>query len=255
METTKQTSSKKPSKSISIVLPTYNENKNIEILIPEIENLLLKNKYGFEIIVVDDSSPDGTAAAAEEMNKRYRNVRVILRKKKEGIGAALREGYNRAKNDIIISMDSDLSFDTKDILRFIEKINEGYDLVIGGRHGTDKNYEKKKFRIYVKWFISRFGNKMNKFLSGINISDFTANFRAITRNAWKNIKTRENTNSILLEMIILTKVKGYKIIEIPVTFKDRIHGESKINLAREAPKFILKLIKFSAKYRLLRMKE
>ena len=159
METTKQTSSKKPSKSISIVLPTYNENKNIEILIPEIENLLLKNKYGFEIIVVDDSSPDGTAAAAEEMNKRYRNVKVILRKKKEGIGAALREGYNRAKNDIIISMDSDLSFDTKDILRFIEKINEGYDLVIGGRHGTDKNYEKKKFRIYVKWFISRFGNK------------------------------------------------------------------------------------------------
>ncbi|MBI5393397.1 glycosyltransferase [Candidatus Woesearchaeota archaeon] len=255
MEETKQTKTKKPLRSLSIVLPTYNEKKNIEILIPELENLLLKNKYNFEIIVVDDSSPDGTAETAEEMNKRYRNVRVILRKKKEGIGAALRDGYNAAKNDIIISMDSDLSFDIKDILRFMEKINEGYDLVLGGRHGTDKNYEKKEFKIYVKWFISKFGNKMNKVLSGVNISDFTANFRAITKSAWKSIKTKENTNSILLEMIILTKVKGYKIIEIPVQFKDRIHGESKINLAKEAPKFILKLIKFSAKYRLLRMKE
>jgi len=244
-----------PTKSISIILPTYNEKKNIEILIPQIENILLKKRYDFEIIVVDDSSPDGTAQTAEEMNKRYRNVRVIVKKKKEGIGAALREGYNAAKNDLIISMDSDLSFDYNDILRLIEKINEGNDLVVGSRHGANENYERTKFNIYVKWFISKFGNKMNKILSGVNIKDFTANFRAIRKDVWKHIKTKENTNSILLEMIILTKVKGYKITEIPVKFKDRIHGESKISLAREAPKFVLKLIKFSTKYRLLQMKE
>ena len=250
-----KTAAKKPKYSLSIVLPTYNERKNIEILIPELENLFLKKRYDFEIIVVDDSSPDGTAEAAEEMNRRYRNVRVIVRLKKEGIGAALREGYNAAKNEIIVSMDSDLSFDPNDIFRFLEKIEEGYDLVLGGRHGSENNYEKKKFKIYVKWFISKFGNKMNKVLSGVNVSDFTANFRAVKKDAWKHIKTKEKTNSILLEMIILSKVKGYKIIEIPVAFKDRIHGESKINLAREAPKFVAKLLKFSAKYRLLKMKD
>ncbi len=74
-----------PTKSISIILPTYNEKKNIEILIPQIENILLKKRYDFEIIVVDDSSPDGTAQTAEEMNKRYRNVRVIVKKKKKGL--------------------------------------------------------------------------------------------------------------------------------------------------------------------------
>ncbi|MGR3302420.1 MAG: glycosyltransferase [Candidatus Scalindua sp.] len=111
--------------SLSIIIPTYNERENIKILIPEIEKTF--GHVNHEIIVVDDNSPDGTAKASEELNKRYGNIRVIVRKKKEGIGAAIREGYNSARNSIILSSDSDLSFTLSDTYRLYEKIQEGYD--------------------------------------------------------------------------------------------------------------------------------
>ena len=90
---------------LSIVLPAYNEKKNISILIPQLENIMKKKGLKSEILVVDDTSPDGTALAAEELNKKYGNIKVIIRPKKEGIGAALREGYNTAKGKGIIDYD------------------------------------------------------------------------------------------------------------------------------------------------------
>ncbi len=113
--------------SLSIVLPTYNEKDNINILIPRIEETF--NHINHEIIVIDDSSPDGTARVSEELNKKYGNIKVIVREKKEGIGAAIREGYNNANNSIILSSDSDLSFLPSDMHRLYEKVQEGYDFV------------------------------------------------------------------------------------------------------------------------------
>lgn len=232
--------------SISIVLPTYNEKKNIEILIPQLE-VAFKN-YDIEIIVVDDSSPDGTAKAARELNKKYGNIRVVLREKLEGIGAALRDGYNVAKNDLILSSDADLSFSIKDMLTLVKKIKD-YDMVIGSRYAGSGMYEMKKPLIILKGMVSKFGNKFNKFATGVNINDFTANFRITRRSAWKELGTKDKTNFILAEMIILAHEKGYRITEIPITFKDRIHGESKLQLSREIPKFIIKMLKFSFKRR------
>jgi len=94
-----------PKPSLSIVLPTYNEKDNIKILIPEIKKTF--EHINHEIIVVDDSSPDGTARVSEDLNEKYGNIRVIVREKKEGIGAAIREGYNNARNSIIISSDNE----------------------------------------------------------------------------------------------------------------------------------------------------
>ncbi|MFH1331846.1 MAG: polyprenol monophosphomannose synthase, partial [archaeon] len=223
---------------ISIVLPTYNERKNIEILVPELEDLLRKNRLKGEIIVVDDSSPDGTAEVAKELNKRYGNVNVIVRAKKEGIGAALREGYNNASGDIIFSMDSDLSFDHNLIPAFLERL-KSYDLVVGSRHTSSGGYEKKKFNIFLKWLTSRGGNVALRLMSGVNVHDFSANFRGIRRDVWNAIKTTDNTNSILFEMVLLTRYKGFRVSEIPVVFRDRVHGESKLNLAKEAPSFFM----------------
>jgi dolichol-phosphate mannosyltransferase len=236
---------------LSIVLPTYNERKNISILIPRIESFFKKKGFRFEIIVVDDSSPDGTFELSRKLNRKYGNIVTVVRKKKEGIGAALREGYDRARGDIIVSSDSDLSFEVADMLRLVEKIEEGYDLVVGSRHMNSSNYEKKKPGTKLKWFISFFGNKMVSAMSGVRIHDFSANFRAIRRRVWRSIETKEKTNSILMEMIVKTRYKGYKIAEIPVVFKDRLYGESKLQLGREAPKFFGKLVKIVFETRVL----
>ena len=150
----------------------------------------------------------------------------------------MKVGYNNAKGDLILSTDADLSFDVKDMKRLISKINKGYDLVVGSRHLYKRYYEKPNLETKIKGFISRYGNVMVRFLSGENIHDFSANFRVIKNNIWYKLKTTDNTNSILLEMILKTKYKGYKVAEIPVKFKDRKYGKSKLNLAKEAPKFL-----------------
>lgn len=233
--------------SISIVLPTYNERENIEILIPEIEKTF--EGINHEIIVVDDSSPDGTADVSEALNREYGNVRVIVRKKKEGIGAAIREGYNKANNAIIISSDSDLSFTPSDMYKLYEKIQEGYDLVLGSRHSESSFYETTTLKIKIKGWVSKNGNRVLRFITGIGINDFSANFRAIRRETWAQINTKEKTNTLLLEMILKCKYGGLKVTEIPVVFKDRIYGESKLNLTVEAPKFLIKMIIYVMKYR------
>lgn len=238
--------------TLSIVLPTYNERKNISIFIPKIEAYFGKKNIFLEIIVVDDNSPDGTADACRKLNKKYRNIRVVVRKKDRGIGSALREGYNLARGEIILSSDTDLSFEVGDMIRLVNKIDEGYDLVVGSRHMHRSDYEKKKSGTKLKWFISFFGNKMVCLISGVKIHDFSANFRAINRQVWNKIETKENTNSILMEMIIKTHYKGYKVTEIPVAFKDRIYGESKLKLGMEAPKFFIKLIKVAFEARILK---
>lgn len=231
---------------LSIVLPTYNEKENIILLIPTLEKILEENKIEGEIIVVDDSSPDGTAQEAKNLNKKYKNIKVILRTKKEGIGVALREGYNKSRGNIIVSMDSDMSFDTLVMLDLIKKIREGYDLVVGYKVG----YKAQTTRKSIQGMISRLGNKFMSMISGVKIHDFTPNFRAIKREAWQAISPREKTNVFLFEMILLAKQKGFKIGETPVTFKDRIYGESKIRISKEIPKFLFKSITLSIKSRL-----
>ena len=226
---------------ISVVLPTFNEKKNISILIPKIESIIENTD---EILIVDDNSPDGTAETARDLNRVYGNIRVIVRKDKMGIGSAIREGYDLAKNEIIISIDSDLSFDPEVIMELKEKIEEGYDMVVGSRHSELGGYEKSRLNTLIKNLASRTGNKIITKITGIRIHDFSANCRAIRRDTWKSIDTKEKSNFFLFETIFKVHRGGYRLMEIPVYFRDRIYGESKLNLKLEIPKFLMKLCKY-----------
>ena len=239
---------------LSIVIPTYNEKENIEVLIHQIEKFFHK-KYNrnFEIIIVDDNSPDGTAQLAIKLNKTYGNIRVIIRRKRKGVGAALREGYNKSKGNLILSTDADLSFDVNDMERLIAELNKGYDLVVGSRYLSNKDYEKPDLQIKIKGLVSKYGNVTVRLLSGLSIHDFSANFRIIKKKVWDNIKITDDTHSILLEMILKTRYKGYKVTEIPVKFKLRKYGKSKLILTKIAPNFFIKLILYIFKYRILRL--
>lgn len=234
---------KKEKLDLSIILPVYKERQNLEILIPEIEEKF--KDCLLEIIIIDDDSRDGTEELLLEFNKHYRNINLIKRPALMGIGSALREGYNDAKGEFILSSDADLSFTVFDMARLYKKIKEGYDFVLGYRHGKQAYYENKTPLVKIKYFISKGGNWIVKNLSGINIKDFSANFRIIRQNKWRELKTVENTNTILFEMVLKAAKKKFKLAEIPVSFYERKFGKSKLNLWKEAPKFLLKFIRYT----------
>ena len=228
--------------SLSIVLPTYNEKENIKVFIP-----LLEKKFSgitHEILVVDDSSPDGTGETVMELSQRFPNVRLFVRKEKKGIGSALRYGYNQARYDIILSSDADLSLSADDLMKVYKKVGDGYDLVIGSRHSPESFYEKRRLAIALKYIVSRLGNFALYNLFRIPVRDFSINCRAIRKSAWQTLDTREDTNFFLFEMIFLAKQKGFRIGEVPVTFSDRKYGASKINHAIEVPKAFYKMMVF-----------
>ncbi len=233
--------------SVSIILPTYNERENIQVLIPEVQTAFAG--VPLEVVVVDDSSPDGTAEAARVLNSVYGNIRVILRLKKEGIGAAIRHGLDEARHDILITSDSDMSFQAADMVRLYQKILEGNDMVIGSRHSSGSQYDRTHWDIKLKYLVSHFGNRFLTAVTGIKLNDFSANFRAVRRNVWRFLKITEKTNTILLEMILKATYGGVRVTEIPVTFGERLHGESKLNLSVEAPKFLVKMVKYVFRYR------
>ena len=239
-------------KMLSVILPTYNEKENIALLIPKIQETFSKNRINGEVVVVDDSSPDGTASFARELAKKLGNIRVIERPKKEGLGAALRQAYDSCESELILSMDSDMSLDPNDIPRFIEKINEGYDLVVGSRRGAKASYEVGSVKTLVKKIISTVGNRMIRLLLDLPVNDFSLNFRVIRRDAWRALKTKEKLYVFLLEMIMQAHAKGYKISSIQVVFKDRMYGRTKTKLLQQCMAFLKNLLIFTWKYRIRR---
>lgn len=242
---------------LSIILPTYNERKNVSILVPQLEALCKKHKISCEILVVDDSSPDGTAEETRRLNKKYKNVRLVLRPKKEGIGAALQQGYDEAKGDKLLSMDSDLALDNNDIPKMLLLMKEGgYDLVVGSRHSTGGGYEKKYLKTRIKSVISTGGNFFIRTYLRLPVHDFSLNFRLIKKSAWQQVSPfmQEKQHVWLLEQIYRTRHGGFNVGELPVTFKDRIYGESKTQLSKQAPLFLKKVLLFGIAARVYRLK-
>lgn len=233
--------------SVSVIIPTYNERENIGIVIRQLHDVLGAREH--EILVVDDRSPDGTGAAVEALAKGDPRVKLVTKEKREGIGAALRHGYDLGQKDVLLSLDADLSFKTSEALTLLERIDDGFDLALGCRHKTGGSYEAPTLKVRMKFFVSRIGNRVIRLLVGLDLHDYSANFRAIRRGVWHEILTEENTNSLLLEMILKVKYRGFKIAEVPVSFVDRIHGQSKLNLLIEAPKFLLNLLRYTFRYR------
>ena len=227
---------------ISVILPTYNEKENIATLIKKIIQVFNENRYDGEIIVVDDKSPDGTGKIVDELTKKYKNVVLITRDIREGIGAAHLTGYQNAKGEIIISMDADLSHDPKEIPKILNKINEGYDIVVGSRYvkggGSDKPRKNQ--------LISIIGSKFTSSMLNVQVSDFTNGFRAFKKEIIHNIELNEKGNVFLMEFLCKSNKQGYRITEVPIFFRERRKGMSKTQVLRES----IKAVKFTFRLRL-----
>ena len=222
--------------SVSIILPTYNERENIQRLIPELEKTF--QGYPLEILVVDDASPDGTAAAAEALNPVYGNIRVLRRECRAGLGSAIRRGYDEARHDLLISCDSDGSFLPQDLLRLLKTAEQGYDLVLGSRHSPGGSYETPRWTVRLKYGISSAGNWVLRAATGLKLHDYSANCRVVRKKTWQALHTTEQRNVFLLEMVLRAAERGSRMTEIPVAFQDRRYGRSKLNLWVEVPKYL-----------------
>jgi len=231
---------------LSIVIPSYNERENILLLIPQLSKVF--NQISHEILVVDDLSPDGTGQAVTELTHRGHAARLISKNKKEGIGAALRVGYDEARGKYISSMDADLSFKPEHLKVMYDEILKGADLVVGNRHSKEDAYEASVLSIRLKRWVSQMGNRVLRFVTRIPLDDFSGNFRVIKSEVWHAIETKENTNTILFEMILKTWLKRFHIVQIPCSFADRRYGKSKLRLSIEAPKFLLKLLTYLVRF-------
>lgn len=217
--------------SIAVVIPTYNEADNIRKLILQLNKVFVKSKINGKIIIVDDNSPDGTGKIAEKLSKEY-NISVIHRKCKLGLGSAYVTGFKyvieKINPDLIVSMDADFSHDPKKIPEFIEKINGGYDVVVGSRYIEGGGVSWGLHRI----ILSKGANLFAKTVLGFKVHDLTGAYRCYKKDVLKSInltKITSNGFSFLEEILYLCKSKGYKIGEIPIFFTERKKGKSKLS--------------------------
>ena len=231
--------------TITVVLGTYNEAENITKLVPLIQSIFQTEKLDGEIIVVDDSSPDGTGEIIHRFESEYHNVKLFSRPEKLGHGSAIVEGYRKASGDIIFSMDTDFSHDPADIPRFIAKLNEGYDFVQASRYVRGGSYEVSSFETWKKNVASKIGNVLARTLTGVPLHDFTTSYRAVRREVVEKVATESAGNSFFLEFAVKAHRNGFKLTEIPIIFKDRVSGKSKLKLGKQSSNMLKELLKLS----------
>jgi dolichol-phosphate mannosyltransferase len=211
-----------------IVLPTYNERENIEVFLRAVRDL----DAAVDVLVVDDSSPDGTADAARELNAELGGVAVLDRVAKEGLGSAYRAGFDRVLSegyDVIISMDADLSHDPAVIPEMLALLDAGADAVIGSRYvrgGGTTDWPTHR-RLLSKW-----GNAYTRTVLRLSANDCTSGYRAYRADALRSIEpttTQAEGYAFLTELVRRLDRTGHEIAETPIIFRDRERGKSKMS--------------------------
>ncbi|MBW3015176.1 glycosyltransferase family 2 protein [Candidatus Woesearchaeota archaeon] len=206
---------------ISVVLPTYNEEKNVFILYNRLKKVLEALNADFEIIYIDDGSRDKTFRNLIELNKKDLRVKIIKFRKNFGQTAAMSAGFEHAKGDIVISMDADLQNDPSDIPKLISKLHRGYDVVSGWRYNRKDPLSKK--------IPSLFANFLRKGLTGEKIHDSGCSLKAYKNETLKNLNLYGEMHRFIPTLI---RWKGYRIGEIKVHHHHRKYGKTKYNFTR-----------------------
>lgn len=216
-----------------VVVPTYNERENLAQLIDTLEKVASDSEIRLHILVVDDGSPDGTGELAEDLAKKYGNIRVLHRSEKKGLGSAYKNGFKIALDDlsadIVFEMDADLSHDPAFLPAFLEKLHEGFDVVVGARYIPEGKIIGWNLR---RKLTSWGGNFLTKTMLGLKAHDATSGYRAYTAEALRGIdldRVRSEGYAFQVEMLFRCTRRGFKIGEVPITFVDRVRGESKLS--------------------------
>ena len=212
-------------KKFLICSPTYNEYENIEIFCKKIFNI----NNNFHLLIIDDNSPDGTYKIIEKLKLKYKNLFLLKRKKKLGIGSALREGMKYAlkkKYYALITLDADLSHNPEDIPLFIKNLRSN-DFITGSRYVKGGKSDYDGYRD----MVSRVANKLCKLILNMPFYEFTTSFRIYNYKCLKVLKKaslKSNGYSCQIEFFFYIYKSGLKCNEIPIKFRQRFKGNSKI---------------------------
>lgn len=218
-----------------VCVPTYNERANLPLIVPAI----LEQDPRLEVLVIDDSSPDGTGALADTLAAEDSRVHVLHREAKEGLGRAYLAGFRWALDrgyEFILEMDADFSHDPNHLPQFLDAIQDA-DLVLGSR------YRHGKVTV-VNWPIARLllsysANVYARAVTGMRLFDSTGGFKCFRREVLAAIdfsRVRSNGYAFQIEMSYRAWRQGFRLVEIPIVFTDRVEGQSKMSkrIVREA---------------------
>jgi len=223
---------------ISIVIPVYNEEESIEALYKELKSVLDNIKKTYEIIFVDDGSTDKSFEILEKLHNEDKKVKVIKFRRNFGKSSAIDAGFKNARGEIVFTMDADLQDDPKEIPRFLDKINEGFDLVVGWKYNRKDPYTKR--------IPSKIFNYLLMYLTGINIHDSNCCFKAYKKNVTDTLSIYGELHRYIP---VLVHWKGFKITEIRVNHRPRMYGKSKYGVMRLFKGFLdLITVKFLTAY-------
>ncbi len=217
-----------------VILPTYNESENL----PEIVPAILEQDERFEVLIVDDSSPDGTGALADQLATAFARVHVLHRSRKEGLGKAYLAGFRWGLDRDylrLFEMDADFSHDPKFLKPLLAAADQA-DLVVGSRYKSGVNV--------INWPMSRLllsygANIYVRWITGLPLTDATGGFKCFRREVLEALpfdRIKSNGYAFQIEMSFRAWRKKYRLVEIPIVFTDRIEGTSKMNksIVREA---------------------
>lgn len=227
-----------------VIIPTYNEKENIEKIIRKVLSLHPE----FHILIIEDNSPDGTAAIVKQLMKEFpEQVFIIERKGKLGLGTAYIDGFRWALErnyGYVFEMDADFSHNPDDLIRLYEACRKGADVAIGSRYvgGVVNVVNWPMGRVLMSYFASKYV----KLITGLQIADSTAGFICYTRKVLKTIwfeKIRFIGYAFQIEMKLTASRLGFKIVEVPIIFTDRTEGTSKMSkkIFKEAVIGVIKL--------------
>jgi len=223
----------------SIILPTYKEKGNIVELINTIINVLQNEEVEFEIVVVDDNSPDGTAEVVRREFDTDQRVRLFVRNDERGLATAIRYGIERSKGDTVVVMDTDFNHDPQMIPQMIDLLRY-YDMVIGSRFvlggGMEDRFRYYCSALYTIWL---------RFFLGIHIKDKLSGYFSIRREALNRLDMDyifHGYGDYFMRLLLKAQKKGYRMIEVPTFYRLRKAGHSKTNFIEVLYKYTLSAI-------------
>ena len=223
---------------VSVVIPVFDEEKNVEELHKVLSGVLKKNKLKYEILFIDDGSRDKTYSVLKKLRKKDKCVKLIKFRANFGKAYALQVGFKRVKGEYVFTMDGDLQDDPKEIPNFLKKMKEGYDLVSG--------WKFRRHDPMGKTLPSKLFNWLTSYMTGVNIHDSNCGFKCYRQEVVKNI---EIYGELHRNIPALAKWKGYKIGEIKVQHHPRKHGVSKYGIERLLKGFLdLMTVKYLMTY-------
>jgi len=214
----------------SVILPTYNERENLPLMMSMLNKHFEQHSVDYEIVIVEDNSPDGTLAVAQALRDVYgaNHVTIISRPGKLGLGSAYMDGLKMCRGDFVFLMDADMSHHPKHMVEFIAKQKSSdADIVTGTRYALGGGVAGWDLR---RVLTSRGANLLANLLLTPGISDLTGSFRlykkAVLERLMSSVKGK--TYVFQMEVIVRAKQQGFSIEEVPIVFVDRIYGESKL---------------------------